>query len=114
MSDLESKIKEENEHIKELFNFNGDETQLKSLKELFTKFILNSNNGPNYFLKLLEHYSLCRPHEHHISRELIECVYSCFPEQINEIQHIIKRGYLKFSDSSYFQKNSQHKEPKNK
>ena len=34
MSAIESKLKEENEFIKELFNSNGDEAQLKHLKEM--------------------------------------------------------------------------------
>ena len=34
MSEAESKLKEVNEFIKEVFNYNGDETQLKHLKEV--------------------------------------------------------------------------------
>ena len=36
MSEIESKLKEENEFIKELFNFNEGEAQLKHLKEKIT------------------------------------------------------------------------------
>ena len=50
MSEIESKLKEDNEFIKELFNFNRDETQLRYIKEIFTNFLRTSNNGPNYFL----------------------------------------------------------------
>ena len=93
MNDFKSKLKEENENVKELFNFNGDEAQLTHIKEI----IKHSSNGSNYFLKFLEHYSLCRPHQHSVSRELVECLYSCFPEQINEIQQKIKKkSFLKF------------------
>ena len=81
MSEIDSKLKEENEFYKELFNFNGSETQLKHLKEM----IKNPENGPNYYIDLLDHYSKCRPNQHNISKELVECVYSCFPEQINDI-----------------------------
>ena len=51
----ETKLKEENEFIKELFNFNGDEAQFKHIKELFTNYIRNSKNGPktNWFPKIL-------------------------------------------------------------
>ena len=95
MNTIESKMKEENEIIKELFAFNGDETQ--HLKQVFLTFIQNSNNGSKYFILLLEHYSLCRPYHHNSSIELVECIYSCFPKQFNEIQKYIKNAsILKF------------------
>ena len=87
MSEIETKLKEENEFIKELFNFNGNEAQLKNLKEMIT----NKQNSPNYFIQLLEYYSKCRPNHHNVSRELTECIYSCFQEQINEIQQYIRK-----------------------
>ena len=90
MSDVDTKIKEGNEHIKELFLFNGDNTQLKHIKELFLNYIRKSDNGPRFFILFLEHYSLSRPNQHHVSKELIECIYSYFQEQINEIQQYIK------------------------
>ena len=98
MNDIVSKLREENEVIKELFDFNGCTTQIKHLKEVFTNFINNSNNCSYYFLQLLEYYSKFRPHQHNISKELTECIYSCFPEQINEIQQNIKENtkILKF------------------
>ena len=94
MSEIESKLNEENENIKELFSFNGGKSQLKHIKEHFIDFIKNSNNGSNYFIELLYHYSKCRPHQQHVSKELVECFYSCFPEQINEIQQKIKHAFL--------------------
>ena len=68
MSDLESKMKEANECHKELFNFNGDETQLEHIKELFTNDIRNSKNRPKYFIDLLDFYSKRRPHQHNVSK----------------------------------------------
>ena len=95
MSDIESKMKEENEFNKELFNFNGYEPQ--HLKELFTRSLKNSINDPNSFIQLLDNYSKCRPDQHNISKELVECVFSYFPEQIYEIQQEIKQTkILKF------------------
>ena len=44
MCDEDSKLKEENENYKELFNFYGEEAHLKHLKEVFTNLIKNSNN----------------------------------------------------------------------
>ena len=85
MSGFELKLKEENENIKGLFNSDRDE-----IKEIFPIFIRNSKNDSKYFINLMQQFSTCRPHKHHVSRELIECVYSCFPEQINEIQNEIK------------------------
>ena len=94
MIEIESRMKEENENNKELFNFQGDEAQLK---ELYTNYIKNSRNGLNYFIQFLEHYYKCRTNQNHISKELVECIYYCFPEQINEIQQKIKNTeILKF------------------
>ena len=96
MCNFESKLKEENEFYKELFNFNGGEKQLKLIKE----DINDSKNDPKYFIELLNFYSKRRPPQQHISRELVECIYSCFPEQIDEIQQKIKKQkILKFSNS---------------
>ena len=98
MCEFESIIKEDNEIIKQLFNFSGCEVELKHLKELFTNNISNSKNGSNYFIDLLELYSKSRPHQQCVPKELIECVYSCFPEQKNEIQQKFKKNtrILKF------------------
>ena len=90
MSDIESKLNQENEFLKELFNSDSNKSKLNHLKELFTDFVKNSENGPNYFVHFLDHYSKYRPHQHDVSKELVECIYSCFPEQINEIQQKIK------------------------
>ena len=90
MSEIELKLKEENEMIKDIFNFNVCETQVKHIKASITE----SNNGPHYQILLLDHYSKCRPRHQHICRELVECVYSCFPEQINEIQKDIKNKII--------------------
>ena len=97
MSEYESKLKEENVNIKELFNFNGYEVQFKHIKELFPNYIRKSKNDPDYFVNFLEFYSHCRPNQYSLSKELVECVYSFFPEQINEIQQLIKNtDVLKF------------------
>ena len=39
-------IQSESDAIKELFNFDGDEAQIK---EVFLRFITNSQNGPFFF-----------------------------------------------------------------
>ena len=93
MCEFESIIKEDDEIIKQLFNFSGCEVELKHLKELFTNNISNSKNGSNYFIDLLELYSKSRPHQQCVPKELIECVYSCFPEQKNEIQQKFKKKH---------------------
>ena len=68
MSDTEFKLKETNKIHKDLFNSNGAETQLKNLKEVFTRFIKNSKNSPNSFIKLFDFYSTCRPHHRTVSK----------------------------------------------
>ena len=94
MSEIESKLKEENEIIKEFFDFNGDQKQLSHIKD----YIKNSKNGPIYFIRLFDYYSKIRSHQTDVSKELVEYAYSCFPEQIHEIQQEIKTNtlFLKF------------------
>ena len=94
LSEIESNLREENECIKELFNFNGSQSQLQHVKELFSNFIKNSKNDSKCFIELLKHYSQYRPHQHDVSKELVECVYSSFPKQIKEIQKNIKTQTL--------------------
>ena len=97
MCEIDFKLKAENENNKELFNFNGAETQIKRIKEIFTNSIQNSkNNCAINFIHFLNFYSLCRPHQQRVSKELVECVYSCFPEQIKVIQKSINTCILKF------------------
>ena len=92
MSEIEPKLKEENEFIKELLKFNDNEKQLR--KGVFIHFIETSKKDSKYFVDLLDFYSKCRPHQQRVSRDLVECVYICFPDQINEIQEYIKRSHL--------------------
>ena len=97
MSGFESKLKEENENNKELFNFNANEAQSNDIQELFTNSIKNSKNDSKIFVKFLEFYSKSRPSHQPVSRELVKCLYSCFLEQINDIQKDIKNtSFLKF------------------
>ena len=115
MSKSESKLKEENEITKGLFNFNGDETQLKPLREILNNFIKISKNDSIYFIVLLEHYSKCRPNQQHVSRELVEYVYFCFPEQINDIQQYIKDNtyilkFIIFPDEFRIKENKEQNE----
>ena len=85
------------EFLKDLFNFHGDETQLQYIKELFTNYLRNSKNAAKHIISLLGYFSRCRPPQPRASKELVEYVYSCFPEQKNEIQQTIKKTeILKF------------------
>ena len=90
MSEIELKFKEENKFINELFGLHEDGSCLKNLNENFVHILNNSKSDPKYFIGLLNYFSKCRPTQQHITKELIECVYSCFPLQINEIQKYIK------------------------
>ena len=97
MSNIELKLKEENEILKELFNLNEDESKLKHLKEIFPNFVRNSKKSPRFLIEFLEFYSKCRPNQIGISRELVNCVYSCFPEQIDKFQQEFKfKDIVKF------------------
>ena len=79
----ESRLKEETEKIKEIFNFNGDETQLQHIKEVFIYIIQNDFKS--------------RPKYQNISRELVNCLCSCFPKKIKYIHDSISwKPILKF------------------
>ena len=81
MSGIDSKLKEEKEIITKLFNFSGNKKQFKELKEIFYNFIKQSKNGSTYFIKLLDQYSFCRPNQLYFIKELVKCIYSCFPKE---------------------------------
>ena len=90
MSEIVLKFQKWNENIKDFFNFDGIETQPTHLKE----FIQNSENAPQDFIDFLDIYSQCRTPRRHVTQELVECVYSYFPEQMNEIQQKIKNTHF--------------------
>ena len=96
MSDFESKLKEENETIKKIFNFNGDETQLQNLTEVLINYFKNSKNDLNFFITFVDFYSKCRPNQQFVSKELIEFVHCYFHGQFNEIQESIRTKFIKF------------------
>ena len=91
MSDAASHLKEENERIKELFNFNGDEAQLKHLNEDFANLLNDSEIGAYYYFSLLDYYSNHRENKQ-VSKELVDCSCSCFPEVVDDIQEYIKKS----------------------
>ena len=75
-------IERENKFIKNLFKIT--KFQEKNSTNQITKFLAflqNSKNVPKYFIKLIGHYSLCRPKYPNISKLFVKCIFSCFPEQ---------------------------------
>ena len=52
MSNFESKLKEKNDFIKKLFNFNGDETQFKYVKQMM-KILKNDSKNFIIFFGIL-------------------------------------------------------------
>ena len=83
MSEIESQLKKENEIIKHIFDFNGDKTQIDIIKEIFINFIKNSENSLRFFLFFLNDYAIARPQLTHVSRELVYCIFICFPDNID-------------------------------
>ena len=76
-----SDIARENEFIKTLFNFtNFQERNNTDLKNTVLSFLQISKNGPNYFINLIDHYSICRPQYPDLSNLFVKCVFLCFPE----------------------------------
>ena len=86
-----SNIERENEFIKTLFNFTKiQEKSSSDLNNQFLSFLQNSQNGPNYFIKLIDHYSFCRPQYHDLSQLFVKSIFSCFPETIEENKTFLK------------------------
>ena len=86
-----SDIERENEFIKTLFNFSH--FQEKSYANRINKilsFIQNSKNEPNYFIQLIEYYSLCRSQYPGISKLFVKCIFLCFPETTEQNKNVIK------------------------
>ena len=74
-------IERENEFLKTLFGFTEfQETSSPDRINKILSFIQNSKNGPNYFIKLIDHYSLCRPQYPNISKLFVKCIFFCFQE----------------------------------
>ena len=99
MSEIESKLIGENEKTKELFNFHGDETQHKHIKECFADVLRNSKNSPNYFIILLENYSCCQ-------KDLLNAFIHVFHNKSVKFNNILKTTQI-FSNSSFSQRHFQ-------
>ena len=84
-------IEKENELIKTLFSFTKFQEK-KSAERIYQilSFIQNSKNGPNYLIKLVDHFSLCRPHNPDLSKLFVKCIFFCFPETNEENKTFIK------------------------
>ena len=90
-----SNVERENEFIQTIFNFSHlqEKNSADRINTILT-FIQNSSNGPNYFFKIIDFYSLSRPLYPNFSKLLVKCLYFCSPEtQTNEedIQYIKKQ-----------------------
>ena len=94
--------------------FQCDESQFKHLKEVFLQFIKNFKIDSIDFINFINFYSQCRPLQYNISRELVGLVYSCFPEQIQEIQQKINRTnilkFIMFPEEFPIEENKEQKE----
>ena len=87
-----SNIERENESTKTIFNF----TQLQEKNSAgrinkFLSFFQNSKSGPNYFIKLIDHYSLCRVQYPNLSKLFVKCIFFCYPETTEENKTLIKK-----------------------
>ena len=109
-------LKREREFITRLFQFSCEETELQELLKFFTNYIKTTKADPIYFILLLDYYSHCRPKQRNISKELFFCLYSCFPDNQEEIQTFVQRNtnILKFiiNDEEYqqYQKHQRSRE----
>ena len=92
VKELLSDIERENEFIKTLFNFTT--LQEKNYSDRITKivsFLQNSKNGPNYFIQLIDYYSLCRPQHSDLSKLFIKCIFFCFLETTEQNITFLKK-----------------------
>ena len=85
-------IERENEFTKTIPNFT--QLQEKNSADRINKilsFIQNSKNGPSYFIKLIDHYSLCRIQHPDLSKLFVKCIFFCFLETTEQIKTFIKK-----------------------
>ena len=86
-------IEKENELIKTLFSFTKFQEK-KSAERIYQilSFIQNSKNGPNYFIKLIDNYSLCRMQHPNLSKLFVKCIFFCKEaNRSSQIHHISRR-----------------------
>ena len=86
-----SVIERENEFIKNIFSLTV--LQEKNSSDQINKilsFLQNSKNEPNYFIKFIDYYSLCRPHHPDLSKLFVKCMFICFPETTEQNKTLIK------------------------
>ena len=113
-----SAIERENEFTKTMFNFT--QLQEKNSADRINKilsFIQNSKNGPYYFIKLIDYYSLCRVQHPDLSKLFVKCIFFCYPETTEENKAFIKKQtealkYIIFPEESQ-QKSSTESPQKN-
>ena len=74
--------------IRELFSTDEENDPQNSIKN-FSRYIAQSNNDHFYQLSLLEELCKCRPRKKEFIKSLIQCVYSAFPEEKEEIDRNI-------------------------
>ena len=80
-------LNNENDFIKDLFNSSGSDTEIERLKTVFQTFLKNSPNGPFYFVNLLKHFIHIRPKQVELAHQLLEYVFSVFPEIVEITPH---------------------------
>ena len=90
--ELFSDFERENELIKTLFNFSKfQEKNSAALINQILTFLQTSKNGPDYFIKLIDYYSLCRPQYPNLSKLFVQSIFFCFPETTQQNKTFIKK-----------------------
>ena len=84
---------------KRLFNSeNKDQQEINDFIPVFSSLIQASNNGPIYYIKLVDFFVKCRPCQCHVASSLATAIFTCFPSSKEEISHYIitHLDFLKF------------------
>ena len=103
-------VERENIFVQTLFNYSHFQEVNSADRNIeFMSLIQNSKNGPNFFIKLIDCYSFCRPHNPNFSKLFMKCLFLCFPQTLEESKKFIRQTkilkYLVFQEE--FQQNKE-------
>ena len=80
----------ERDWIKVIFNYQ-EEVQTENIWDVFTIFLENSSNDQFYFINLVNHYALSRPHQRSLPKIFMNHIFSRFQDKIDEIHEYIRQ-----------------------
>ena len=89
MSEIIQLLEKDTKFIQELFSFDGSQ-DAKTTIDMFINSMQNSTYGLNYFIQLLDVYSITRIKFLDVSKNMLEAVFNCYPDLAPTIKHNLK------------------------